>query len=224
MIGVLFSLSFLASHFVLAGLPLVAIAAVVAFMIFGGPLAAMVLNRRVLGGIAILIVVCLVGLMGYALVDHLKAEGARELAEANQRAAAQRKGDIAASDQEQSDLVKEGQDRAAASRQQLERARAERKSHVSSAADAACPVPRGFVHDHDRDVPGAAGRAEVPIAEADINKPVPGLVLSRIGKCVGSNYTECAKIDADARAANEVRYQACLAWDKRWGTKSNCVR
>lgn len=213
-------ISFLLEHFLLSGSGVLAIAAFVVVAIYF-PL---LVNRYTIGAlIAVLVVVGIA--MGYtALREDWMAEGAKAKEEQDRAAQVERKKTNEAFAQDISDIVKESQDRLAASRELLERARKERKSNVSSTADRACPITRGFVHDHDRDVPGAAGRAEVPIAATDVDKPAAGVVLSRIGSCVGSNYTECALVAERLAICESARYNACIAWDKRYGTKSNCTR
>lgn len=59
--------------------------------------------------------------------------------------------------------------------------------HVTAKADAACPVPVGFVRVHDSAAQG------VPIGQPAGNPdaPVPGLALSAVAATVAGNYTAC---------------------------------
>lgn len=59
--------------------------------------------------------------------------------------------------------------------------------YVTAKADAACPIPAGFVRVHDSAAQG------VPVGEPTGNPdaPVPGLALSAVAATVAGNYTAC---------------------------------
>lgn len=59
--------------------------------------------------------------------------------------------------------------------------------HVTAKADAACPVPAGFVRVHD----AAAQGVPLNPATGDPDAPVPGLALSGVAGVVAGNYTAC---------------------------------
>jgi len=59
--------------------------------------------------------------------------------------------------------------------------------YVTAKADAACPVPVGFVRLHD-----AAAQGHVPEPTAgDPDAPAPGLALSTVADTVAGNYSSC---------------------------------
>ena len=72
--------------------------------------------------------------------------------------------------------------------------------YVTAKADAACPVPVGFVRLHDA---AAQGRVPEPAA-GDPDAPAPGLVLSAVADTVADNYTTCH--------ANTEQLIALQAW------------
>lgn len=98
-----------------------------------------------------------------------------------------------------------------------------RSSNVSPAADAACRVTRGLVLDLDAALPGAAGRAAVPVASGNVDDSA-GIPISRIRDAVAGNYAECSKALERLRTLEERRYAACVAWDARFRTQSQCAR
>lgn len=59
--------------------------------------------------------------------------------------------------------------------------------YVTAKADAACPIPAGFVRVHDAAAQG------VPIGEpaGDPDAPAPGITLSAVADTVAGNYTAC---------------------------------
>jgi len=57
---------------------------------------------------------------------------------------------------------------------------------VSKDADAACPVPNGFVVLHD-----SAAKGEVPDTSGSTNEKTSGVKLSEVGETVTKNYTTC---------------------------------
>ncbi|UII65660.1 hypothetical protein [Xanthomonas translucens] len=59
--------------------------------------------------------------------------------------------------------------------------------YVTEKADAACPVPVGFVRLHDA---AAEGRVPDPTAE-DPDAPAEGVALSAVADTVSGNYTAC---------------------------------
>jgi hypothetical protein len=96
-------------------------------------------------------------------------------------------------------------------------------SHVSAVADSACSVPRGFLFDLAAAVPGAAGHSAVQPSGTSLDKP-SGIPLSRVSGDIVYNYTQCSRLLARSLAEEERRYNACLDWDKKWGTRSGCRR
>ena len=59
--------------------------------------------------------------------------------------------------------------------------------YVTAKADAACPIPAGFVRVHDAAAQG------VPLGEpaGDPEAPAPGVTLSAVADTVAGNYTAC---------------------------------
>ena len=59
--------------------------------------------------------------------------------------------------------------------------------YVTAKADAACPIPAGFVRVHDAAAQG------VPLGEpaGDPDAPAPGVTLSAVADTVAGNYTAC---------------------------------
>ena len=59
--------------------------------------------------------------------------------------------------------------------------------YVTAQADAACPIPAGFVRVHDAAAQG------VPLGEpaGDPDAPAPGVTLSAVADTVAGNYTAC---------------------------------
>lgn len=106
---------------------------------------------------------------------------------------------------------------------EIEKARSERKPNVTPVADSRCIVPRGFLYDHDADLSRAAGGPAVPAPPADVNGD-SGVPLSRVSREVGHNYGELGKCIARLSVCEERRYSACVEWDRKFGTKSNCTR
>lgn len=216
-------LSFLLEHYFLSGIALAAVLAFVGAGAAGGW--ALVLNRRVLGALALLLAAVAFALWVHHRDDRLREEGRQAVEEANRLAHVKRQEEIA-------DFVVTWSKREGALRNELAskehalweaQQKRERSPGVSRKADAACPVPLGFVRDHDSALPRSAGSPRLPPAGANLDDP-SGVVLSGIARCVGRNYTECAKLEERLASCEERRYRACLEWDKRFGTESGCTR
>ena len=71
--------------------------------------------------------------------------------------------------------------------------------HVTAKADAACPVPAGFVRVHD----AAAQGVSLDPAAGDPDAPVPGLALSGVADAVARNYTTCHETAAQLTALQD---------------------
>lgn len=71
--------------------------------------------------------------------------------------------------------------------------------HVTAKADAACPVPAGFVRVHD----AAAQGVSLDPAAGDPDAPVPGLALSGVAAAVAGNYTTCHETAAQLTALQD---------------------
>lgn len=71
--------------------------------------------------------------------------------------------------------------------------------HVTATADAACPVPAGFVRVHD----AAAQGVPLDPAAGDPDAPVPGLALSGVAAAVAGNYTTCHETAAQLSALQD---------------------
>jgi hypothetical protein len=84
--------------------------------------------------------------------------------------------------------------------------RQEIPAHVTPAADAACPVPAGFVRIHDA---AAAGLPAPDPAAGDPDAPAPGLALSTVADTVADNYATCHAITEQLTALQDwARRQA----------------
>ena len=68
--------------------------------------------------------------------------------------------------------------------------------YVTAQADAACPIPTGFVRVHDAAAQG------VPLGEpaGDPDAPAPGVTLSAVADTVAGNYTACHEAGAQLTA------------------------
>lgn len=99
----------------------------------------------------------------------------------------------------------------------------EANGHVSKAADSRCTVPAGFVYDHDAALRAVSRDAAIPAQPADVDR-ASGLSLSLVRSVLNANYGECGKLLDRYNAGEERRYTACIEWDRKWGTKSNCTR
>ena len=68
--------------------------------------------------------------------------------------------------------------------------------YVTAKADAACPIPAGFVRVHDAAAQG------VPLGEpaGDPDAPAPGVTLSAVADTVAGNYTACHEAGAQLTA------------------------
>lgn len=71
--------------------------------------------------------------------------------------------------------------------------------HVTAKADAACPVPAGFVRVHD----AAAQGVPLDPSAGDPDAPVPGLALSGVAATVAGNYTACHETAAQLTALQD---------------------
>lgn len=71
--------------------------------------------------------------------------------------------------------------------------------HVTAKADAACPVPAGFVRVHD----AAAQGVPIDPSAGDPDAPVPGLALSGVAAAVAGNYTICHETAAQLTALQD---------------------
>lgn len=211
--------SFLWAHWALSSTALAVIVGFVAFGLLGGwPL---VLNRRVLGACGAALACVLAALAWQHYADELRAQGAAACAAANQLARDERKKATDALEQDMSDIVKEQQDRLLVANLKLTKEQ-ERARRVSKIADGQCVVSRGFLRDHNFDVPGATGGTKVSQPAPDDDLPA-GVAISEVDRTVGHNYGECSKLLEERAAANQRRYDECLAWDRRYGTASGCA-
>lgn len=209
---------FLWAHWAYAGVAVAVLVGFVAVGLLGGW--SLVLNRRVIGACGC-VLACVAGALAYqAWVAAIRAEGAAACVAANVRATEDQATAKRLFEMDQSDSVKEQQDRLLLTFALIDR---EKSRHVSKAADAACVIPRGFVRDHNADVPGAPASPDLPQPQTGDDLP-SGLVLSRVDTVVGHNYGECKKLLAERASAEEQRYQSCLAWDKRFNVVSGCTR
>ena len=68
--------------------------------------------------------------------------------------------------------------------------------YVTAQADAACPIPAGFVRVHDAAAQG------VPLGDpaGDPDAPAPGVTLSAVADTVAGNYTACHEAGAQLTA------------------------
>ena len=71
--------------------------------------------------------------------------------------------------------------------------------YVTAKADAACPIPAGFVRVHD----AAAQGVPIDPSTGDPDAPVPGLALSGIAATVAGNYTACHETAAQLSALQD---------------------
>ncbi|MCL6619727.1 MAG: hypothetical protein K6T33_08050 [Thermomonas hydrothermalis] len=71
--------------------------------------------------------------------------------------------------------------------------------HVTTSADAACPVPVGFVRVHD----AAAQGVPIDPAAGDPDAPAPGIALSRVAATVADNYGACHETAAQLTALQD---------------------
>jgi len=62
--------------------------------------------------------------------------------------------------------------------------------YVTPEADAACPIPAGFVRIHDT----AAANLPAQPAAGDPDAPAAGLTLSAVAETVADNYTTCHEV------------------------------
>jgi hypothetical protein len=184
---------------------------------------ALVLNRYGIGALAGFVGL-LVGVAAWQARDaRLMAEGAAQLALANTQAHAARADLIAGWEIERQMLQNDGEQKTKAAVDKIEETYKGRLRRVSQNADRKCVVPAGFVYDHDADLAAAAGRPEVPPSATDDDRD-SRIPLSVVGKTVGRNYTELGKCAVRLERCEQTRYDACLAWDKKFGTRSGCTR
>lgn len=184
-------------------------------------------NRWVIGALAIGGTVLYLAVWWQSEKESLREEGRAEVrvevAAVNAKAERERQDLIRSNQAETKDLLSEANQRLVTALKNLEVERAKRKPRVSAAADAACPLPLGFVRDHDAALPGADQRAAVPAA-AGADDRASGIPLSVASAEIEHNYRVAAACVLRLDSTEEKRYQACLAWDRKFGTRSGCVR
>lgn len=71
--------------------------------------------------------------------------------------------------------------------------------HVTTTADAACPVPVGFVRLHD----AAAQGMPIDPAAGNPDAPAPGIALSGVAATVAGNYATCHETAAQLTALQD---------------------
>lgn len=72
-------------------------------------------------------------------------------------------------------------------------------THVTATADAACPVPVGFVRLHN----SAAQNMPLDPAPGNPDAPAPGVALSTVASTVADNYTTCHATAAQLNALQD---------------------
>ena len=72
-------------------------------------------------------------------------------------------------------------------------------THVTATADAACPVPVGFVRVHN----AAAQNMPLDPAPGNPDAPAPGVALSTVASTVTDNYTTCHTTAAQLSALQD---------------------
>lgn len=204
------------------------IVAAVALLFFINP--ALLLNKWVLGALAAVALVTCAGAWVAARDARLREEGAageRDLWQQVTKAAQARR-------RKEHEEFKAGADtREAALQAELTARdatitdltkRIKGSGNVSKTADAGCAVPNGFVWDHNRAVPRAAGRTDVQPAESGGKDGRSAVVLSTIRDAIADNYGTCARLLQRVEAANVKRYKDCTEYDRIYGTSSGCVK
>lgn len=206
----------------LGGTGMLAIVAVVLVGVLGAwPL---VLNRYVLGGLAVLLT-CLGVAAAYEVwAQRLRDEGAAALVAANEAANVERQKATKEFEQDKSDLVKEQQERLATANAQTLAARTarERDTHVSKNAAGMCRLTVGFLWDYDASLP-SIGRGKIPESHSADDTPA-AISIADASKLIGRNNDICASAIEQLAAIDARRYGECLAWDKRFGTHSGCAK
>lgn len=218
--------AFALEHWALLGIAAAAIAAFVGVGMLGAwPL---VLNRRVIGALALVLAAVAAALWWEHIKAEWMAEGARAIAETNRKARDERHEAIAeyvvASSQRA--IASDAEQRRIRSRLELEQLNRPKGvgAYVTPKADAACIVPDGFVRYHDAAVPRADGRPALPGAASGSADRPSGVQLSRIGSVVAGNYDACQELLERVPKLRAWCATECAAWDARWGTKSDCAR
>jgi hypothetical protein len=213
---------FIVEHLLFASIGGIALALFLGVGLLGGW--SLVLNKWVIGALLIAVGIAGVGVAWEIVEARIEARGAQRLADANEKARADRRVAISefvvAASQRETSLRAELT--AAMGSLDLERQERERNSHVSKAADAGCVVTRGFVWDFNAAVPGSVGRAVVPPPQTVLNGPAAGVALSTVRGVVDWNFTEAAKLQRRLESCERQRYEACIEWDKKFGTDSKC--
>lgn len=203
----------------LGGVSIIAVLAV-GFLV-GWPL---ILNKYVLGGLALVLLFIGAGIAWESAKNKYREEGKQAIIALNVAAQAKRNEDKRMYDQDLSDEKKEALDRLALSKANIDTKRTAREgnSHVTTKTDSITVITRGFVRDYDASI--TFGHAAVPIPkQADDDTP-SGIPASAISRAIGRNNDICAGFIAELDSIEELRYAACIAWDKRFGTQSGCVK
>lgn len=75
--------------------------------------------------------------------------------------------------------------------------------YVTETADAACPVPAGFVRLHDAAAQNLSTAPTSPDATGDPDAPAPSIALSDVAKTLVDNYTTCHATAAQLNALQD---------------------
>lgn len=158
-----------------------------------------------------------VGLLGALWLYHHVTQARIDAAEARAAAAAARSdafaADLAAA-RTDARIVTRYVDRVQVVRERGRTIVREVPAHVPAAADAACPVPRGFVRVHD----AAAAGVDLPAAAGTADAASAGIALSAVAVTVADNYTACHATAEQLTALQAwVRVHAAVA-DPEAGT------
>jgi hypothetical protein len=208
----------------LAGTAGAALLAFVAVGMLGGwPL---VLNRRVIGALLALLGAVALVAAWLARDARLRDDGAHACLVANDNAKVARRDEISHYVLSANLIETSLRNELAAAKARLDSIAldAERNSHVSAKADAACPIPRGFVFDVNAVLPGPGGPSPVPPAPADFERPAAGVALSTVRNVVVANLAKGVYLEQRLDACEEARYKSCLEWDLKFHTESGCAR
>lgn len=215
------------SHFALTGIALTAILAFVGVGMFAGW--GLVLNKYVIGALIALLAIISAILWWEVKKESLRKDGASEC---HAEHAASNRIAHDARLRQKNELIAEISARETDLKARLSVAESalflaqqnrERKPNVTPKADAGCVLTLGFVRDYDASLPASARRADVSFTDADNDKP-SGIPLSVASTEIGRNNASCAACVERLNTCEDRRYQACLAWDKRFGLQSGCAR